>query len=75
MNDKNQLPVFVEDTNFLGKDIYIIKHNINYHTGHQRLWSKCTQSHKNKNQHQRHNMSKNKVVPVCNTMSQKCMGG
>jgi len=77
MNDKNQLPVSVEDTNLLGKDINIIKCNIKYHTGHQRLWSKskCTQSHKNKNQHQRHNMSKKKkVVPVCNTVI-KMYGG
>ena len=69
MNDKNQLPVSV--------DTGIIKQNINYHTEHKRLWStsKCTQTHKNKNQHQRYNMGRGGVVPVCNTMSQKCMGG
>ena len=54
MNDKNQLTVSAEDMNLMGKNVNIIKQNINYHTEHQRLWSKSkyTETHKNKNQHQ-----------------------
>jgi hypothetical protein len=75
-SDKNQLTVSAEDTNLLGKNINTIKNTTNYLTQHKRNWSKSkyTQTPKNNNQHQSHNISKRKAVPMFNTTSQACMG-
>jgi hypothetical protein len=69
MNDKNQLPVSV--------DTGIIKQNINYRTEHKRLWStsKCTQTHKNKNQHQRYNMGGGEELSLCVILCHKNVWG
>jgi hypothetical protein len=68
MNDKNQLLVTAEDTNLLGKNTNTTTKTTNY-LPQQKInlsKSKYTQTHKNKNQQQSHNISKQKVFKKLN---------